>query len=46
MAAVTQAEFIRGDSPPGWLYTTTTEIEPAADPATVRAAIERLRGQR
>jgi len=46
MAAVTQAEFIRGDSPPGWLYTTTTEIEPAADPATVRAAIERLRGPR
>jgi hypothetical protein len=38
------ADFLSTDPPPGWLYTTTAEIDPAADPQAVRAALERLRG--
>jgi hypothetical protein len=45
VAAMPEA-FVRGGLKPGWLYTTTAEIDPAADPASVRAAIERLRGER
>jgi hypothetical protein len=45
LVAATAEAFVRGDSPPGWLYTTTTEIDPAADPAKVRAAIDRLRSR-
>jgi hypothetical protein len=43
LVAATPEAFVRGDSRPGWLYTTSAEIESAADPASVRAAIERLR---
>ena len=46
LVAATPEAFVRGDSPTGWLYTTTAEIDPAADPANVRATIERMRSQR
>jgi len=46
LVVATPEGFLRDDSPPGWLYTTTAEIDPAADPARVRAAIERLRSRR
>jgi hypothetical protein len=40
------ADFLSADPPVGWLYTTTAEIDAAADPQTVRAALERLRERR
>jgi hypothetical protein len=39
-------DFVSGDPPAGWLYTTSAEIDPAADPQAVRAALERLRMRR
>ena len=39
-------DFVSGDPPVGWLYTTSAEIDPAADPQAVRAALERLRMRR
>jgi hypothetical protein len=36
------AELLSADPPAGWLYTTSAEIDPAADPQAVRAALERL----
>ncbi len=44
--AQSPAELLSADPPAGWLYTTTSEIDPAADPQTVRAALERLRSRR
>jgi hypothetical protein len=46
LVAATAEAFVRGDSPTGWLYTTTTEVDPAEDPASLRAAIDRLRSPR
>jgi hypothetical protein len=40
------ADLLSTDPPAGWLYTTAAEIDPAADPQAVRAALERLRGRR
>ena len=37
------ADFLSVEPPAGWLYTTAAEIDPAADPQAVRAALERLR---
>jgi hypothetical protein len=40
------ADFLSVEPPAGWFYTTAAEIDPAADPHAVRAALERLRGRR
>jgi hypothetical protein len=40
------ADLLATDPPPGWLYTTSAEVDPAADPRAVRAALERLRTRR
>jgi hypothetical protein len=40
------ADLLSADPPAGWLYTTSAEIEPAADPRAVRAAFEQLRKRR
>ncbi len=46
VVAVQPADFIADADPPrGWLYSTRTELDPAADPQAVRAAITRLRAR-
>jgi hypothetical protein len=45
LVAAAPEAFVRGESRPGWLYTTSAEIDRDADPASVRTAIERLRSQ-
>jgi hypothetical protein len=40
------ADLLSADPAEGWMYTTTAEIDPAADPQAVRAALERLRARR
>jgi hypothetical protein len=40
------ADLLCADAPAGWLYTTTAEIDPAADPRTIRAALGRLQSRR
>jgi hypothetical protein len=44
--AQSPAELLSVEPPVGWLYTTTAEIDPAADPQVLRAALERLRKPR
>jgi hypothetical protein len=47
LVALAPDDFLFADPLPGsWLYTTTTEIDAAADPHAVRSAIDRLRGRR
>jgi hypothetical protein len=46
LVAAAPEVFVRGDLAPGWFYTTTAEIDAAADPARLRASIERLRSRR
>ncbi len=54
VVAVPGGEFVNGRAggaaggggAPGWLYTTTSEIPAEADPAAVKEAIARLRGDR
>jgi hypothetical protein len=40
------ADLLSVDPPAGWFYTTSAQIDPAADPQAVRAALERLRKRR
>jgi hypothetical protein len=44
--AQSPAELLSVEPPVGWLYTTTAEVDPAADPQVLRAALERLRKPR
>jgi hypothetical protein len=44
--AQSSADLLSVEAPMGWLYTTTAEIDPAADPQVLRAAFERLRKRR
>jgi hypothetical protein len=41
--AQSPTDLLSVEPPAGWLYTTTAEIDPGADPHLVRAALERLR---
>jgi hypothetical protein len=44
--AQSPADLLSVEPPMGWLYTTTAEIDPAADPQVLRAALERWRNRR
>src|SRR5262245_11185858 len=46
LIAHSPAVLVSVELPMGWLYTTTAEIDPAADPQVLRAALERLRKRR